>query len=1607
MAFRYLHEEQECVRLPRRQGAADMMGELYEVGIASLLFARGMFEASSFSLFTNMDETGAFDDLVFCYEEKNTNKQLYNFVQLKYKKNRPVTSSELCAKSGKISLLKYFDSFCCIHRKFMTDHAEFIIHTNASFRGNIKGKSSSRIVLSNFLNTTRSEEIIVSFEKGDDEYRTFEHLRPYIKVLEDISVHKYSSDIVSYKLKPFSQLDHCKRLLTALKDRKIFDLLLSQQLSEELTINMWESFMNKLRLYTCQASGKGLDDVIKATLKKYLGTEQMFLKFQSAMILWWKKPFTLSEKCAPFWFSMLEKHIHDLVSPLSSKLSVVSELKFRDTESMSSRVINYIVEGHTELSCLRVHQYLSEAHVGYIMIDSNTLQSRTDEVISIWKFGAWCKVLVVDGGVKDDSISDRIADIIHNNPEKQIIWISNGIDKCTSSCSKLSQAENHNRNFSFFQLEDNSQSKILNCKVDFQGSLVKLENLTDKANILDALDEDLVLQLLLNETPCKVGERIPNMNPSYINRTLFRKEYISKDIFMDKTSLKLAISGISLNNLQSLLPLGETVVQYKTDACFGNSSCYRFFVINSDNDFNSICKAHNDIHWIHFSDGRFVWKLSNGVLDPIIKYLEQDEVIYDQINSFMDLAHQMIVILGPPGMGKSMELEYMASYLKQINPSTWVVKVNLNDHTECLKDAQSRVEELLLKAGNLYTMLEKALFQYQLKFGKNIVVFFDGLDEISPNYTKKIMEMLKCLCNYNIRKVWVTSRDIMKDKIKDFHVLPFGFQPFTDNDQVKFLSNSWKITNGSETLLNKFILNLLKMTNESLKDPLTKFSGIPLQTYMLAEVFRSQAMNFCRNRKFSLPSELHLFSLYKEFVDIKWKVFCGKMKMDATKPGVEMLLKPTKELTQQHIMNCALVTLLDDEISHLPNSKEILSQNSQFLAKFNTGEEIAGLIVYQQNEKAVFVHQTFAEYFAAIWFTENYHFVQECLQRWYISKKFGVIRQFVDQYFSSGKELHLAVMNQNIGKIKELLSENNSAVNDIDNGGRTALHLAIANFLNVNVDNQNDFHIYSLYLEFGHDIKNSVVTLTEIVNVLLMHGADSSLTDNVLSWSPMRLAEEINAWSLVDVLLNYRSDPEDLVLIPQKIKDDTFLRDIVRTAARRGYINLIAFMIKCGLSVSFSFELQETMLNIAACNGHVDLIQFLISKHANIESRDLYGYTPFMKSAFRGNEEAAIKLLELGANCDTVDKFGNSVIHYAAKGNLPHLLELILKPNCSIDMTNNEGVTPLMGAALEGNEQVAIVLLKHGANPHIIDKSGNNVMHYVALRNIVCLVKLLLESGCEIDISNGEGVTPLMRAVAMGNKEVAITLLQYGANPHAKDKSGSCVMHYAVERNIPELIETLMNFKCDVNCSNTEGVTPLMKAATFGREEVVVKLLHLGAKADAKDKFGNSVMHYVAVRNVPGLVDLLLESECTIDRSNNEGVTPLLRAVSMDNEEVAMKLLNHGASPHANDISDNTVMHYAVERNMPELVDLLFKCRCHIDSGNNEGVTPLMKAALMGKEDVAIKLLQHGANPHAVSKSGNSVIHYATKGNNPRLVTLLSKYDYNGENCADEDSSKR
>ena len=100
--------------------------------------------------------------------------------------------------------------------------------------------------------------------------------------------------------------------------------------------------------------------------------------------------------------------------------------------------------------------------------------------------------------------------------------------------------------------------------------------------------------------------------------------------------------------------------------------------------------------------------------------------------------------------------------------------------------------------------------------------------------------------------------------------------------------------------------------------------------------------------------------------------------------------------------------------------------------------------------------------------------------------------------------------------------------------------------------------------------------------------------------------------------------------------------------------------------------------------------------------------------------------------------------------------------------------------AVEGNKKEEVErFIKEGVNPDFKDRCGTPLLHFAPNDGDADVVKLLVESGVDINAYDGYKTTKLMQVCASGNLKLAEYLLKHGADPTLQDEDGDYASDYA------------------------------------------------------------------------------------------------------------------------------------------------------------------------------------------------------------------------------------
>jgi len=160
-------------------------------------------------------------------------------------------------------------------------------------------------------------------------------------------------------------------------------------------------------------------------------------------------------------------------------------------------------------------------------------------------------------------------------------------------------------------------------------------------------------------------------------------------------------------------------------------------------------------------------------------------------------------------------------------------------------------------------------------------------------------------------------------------------------------------------------------------------------------------------------------------------------------------------------------------------------------------------------------------------------------------------------------------------------------------------------------------------------------------------------------------------------------------------------------------------------------------------------------------------------------------------------------------------------------------------------------------------------LHLAAYFGLYDIVKLLLDSDI-CDLIDSYGRTPLSWAAVFGREAVVKLLIESGAEIETKDKDwGRTPLSWAARQDREAVVKLLLDKGAEIEKKDNQGQTPLSWAARQGREAVVKLLLDKGAEIEKKDNWGQTPL-FLAIRfNQEAIVKLLLDKGAKIEAKDN------------------------------------------------------------------------------------------------------------------------------------------
>ncbi|MGY0633814.1 ankyrin repeat domain-containing protein [Luteimonas sp. A478] len=483
------------------------------------------------------------------------------------------------------------------------------------------------------------------------------------------------------------------------------------------------------------------------------------------------------------------------------------------------------------------------------------------------------------------------------------------------------------------------------------------------------------------------------------------------------------------------------------------------------------------------------------------------------------------------------------------------------------------------------------------------------------------------------------------------------------------------------------------------------------------------------------------------------------------------------------------------------------------------------------------------------------------------------------------------------------------------------------------------------------------------------------------------------------------------------------------SAARRGRVERALELLALGADPhalpAAEDRDQRTLPVLAAVLPDLRLLREMIACGVDVNAAH-GGLTPLLaatRDSWHGRPDAVMTLLANGADPGATDGEGNTPMHHAGRSSDPGVVALLLDAAAEVDALNHEGLTPLGVACMAGNWRLARFLLERGARaqieeatpslvaaaggedddpagvqlllrykarPDSADRSGATALHRAAFAGHAEIAAELVGAGANLEITDGHGRTPLLEAARGGRLATLEALVEAGADPVVVDTEGRGALALAclAATPSPPLVRRLLELGVDPQLADADGKRPVEHAAASGRWSLVSLL-------DPDYALPSSVRPEDGQDEVPDRAPLSLLrdglGEGKLERLDE--LVPLLTPQELGglllDDEVAVTaeridwLMAHGADPDVREGADgegtlgDTAMFTLLARGPDAIEPLRALLRHNVSLAGAGGLARFLAACVRGDhgarglEQLALELLERGADPFAASPTGD------------------------------------
>ena len=363
---------------------------------------------------------------------------------------------------------------------------------------------------------------------------------------------------------------------------------------------------------------------------------------------------------------------------------------------------------------------------------------------------------------------------------------------------------------------------------------------------------------------------------------------------------------------------------------------------------------------------------------------------------------------------------------------------------------------------------------------------------------------------------------------------------------------------------------------------------------------------------------------------------------------------------------------------------------------------------------------------------------------------------------SDASQLLTAIQHGNLKTVKQLISEQHSLVNLVDEeNGKTVFEQALAG------------------------------GFSKIAQMLIEH---ESFDVNHQGHHPLRIAIDLGYLELAEQLLNKGSNPN---YRPENMSGALLL------CLEKEYFELAELMVKHGAEVDIRNDKGWTPLIWSAIKGRKAAVEFLLGHGANIHLCNNDGWNAITGAYFKKRLDVVDILTEAGALFGA--SYSEAALLSAYNNGYLDIVNSLLEQGVSPNICDDNGESLIIKAAENGHHELLKKLVECQADVNCRNASSFPLIAILAKDGHAELVKLVLDAGADVNLASSGGLTALYQAAFYNNASTVKLLIGRGANINqvTREKQWTPLM-IAANKGYKKIVEVLIEAKVNTQFKNNE-----------------------------------------------------------------------------------------------------------------------------------------------------------------------------------------------------------